>query len=90
MPWTAAYVDSRGDPTCELRSNIAAESRAKIVCERLINITDDPGIKDALGGAGKTSDEDFGGAGDIQEAKQMAMELSAAKAGGARPSGRKK
>lgn len=49
VPWTAAYVDSRGDPTCDLRSNIAAEARAKIVYERLINITDDPGIKDALG-----------------------------------------
>jgi Mn-containing catalase len=49
VPWTAAYVDSRGDPTCDLRSNIAAESRAKIIYERLISITDDPGIKDALG-----------------------------------------
>ncbi|MEH3038354.1 MAG: manganese catalase family protein [Sphingomonas adhaesiva] len=49
VPWTAAYIDSRGDPTCDLRSNIAAESRAKIVYERLINCTDDPGIKDALG-----------------------------------------
>ena len=49
VPWTGAYVDSRGEPTVDLRSNIAAESRAKIVYERLINITDDPGIKDALG-----------------------------------------
>jgi Mn-containing catalase len=49
VPWTAAYVDSRSEPTCDLRSNIAAESRAKIVYERLINITDDPGIKEALG-----------------------------------------
>lgn len=49
VPWTAAYVDSRAEPTVDLRSNIAAESRAKIVYERLINITDDPGIKDALG-----------------------------------------
>jgi len=49
VPWTAAYVDSKGDPTCDLRSNIAAESRAKIVYERLINITDDPGVKEALG-----------------------------------------
>lgn len=49
VPWTAAYVDSRGDPSCDLRSNIAAESRAKIIYERLINVTDDPGIKDALG-----------------------------------------
>jgi Mn-containing catalase len=49
VPWTAAYIDSIGDPTCDLRSNIAAEARAKIVYERLINITDDPGVKDALG-----------------------------------------
>ncbi len=49
VPWTAAYIDSRSEPTADLRSNIAAESRAKIVYERLINITDDPGIKEALG-----------------------------------------
>jgi len=49
VPWTAAYVDTKGDPTCDLRSNIAAEARAKIIYERLINITDDPGVKEALG-----------------------------------------
>jgi Mn-containing catalase len=49
VPWSANYIDSRGEPTVDLRSNIAAESRAKIVYERLINVTDDPGIKDALG-----------------------------------------
>jgi len=48
VPWTAAYIDSIGDPTCDLRSNIAAESRAKIVYERLINLTTDPGVRDAL------------------------------------------
>jgi Mn-containing catalase len=48
-PWTAAYIDTIGEPTADLRSNIAAEARAKIVYERLINVTDDPGIKDALG-----------------------------------------
>jgi Mn-containing catalase len=48
VPWTAAYVDSRGEPTADLRSNIAAEARAKIMYERLINLTDDPGVKDAL------------------------------------------
>jgi Mn-containing catalase len=49
VPWTAAYVDSIGDPTCDLRSNIAAEARAKIIYERLINITPDPGVREALG-----------------------------------------
>ncbi|MNI06799.1 putative manganese catalase [compost metagenome] len=49
VPWTAAYVDSITEPTADFRSNIAAEARAKIVYERLMNVTDDPGIKDALG-----------------------------------------
>src|SRR5580704_2409150 len=49
VPWTAAYVDTIGEPTADLRSNIAAEARAKILYERLINVTDDPGVKDALG-----------------------------------------
>ncbi len=49
VPWTAAYVDTIGEPTADFRSNIAAEARAKIVYERLINVTDDPGIQEALG-----------------------------------------
>ena len=41
-------VDSIGEPTADLRSDIAAEARAKIVYERLINTTDDPDLKQAL------------------------------------------
>lgn len=48
VPWTSAYIDSIGDPAADLRSDIAAEARAKIVYERLINVTADPGVKDAL------------------------------------------
>lgn len=48
VPWTAAYIDTIGEVTADLRSNIAAEARAKIIYERLINVTDDPGVKDAL------------------------------------------
>jgi Mn-containing catalase len=47
-PWTAAYIDTIGEPTADLRSNIAAEARAKIVYERLINLTADPGVREAL------------------------------------------
>ncbi|WP_051378251.1 manganese catalase family protein [Derxia gummosa] len=49
VPWTSAYIDTIGEPTADLRSNIAAEARAKIIYERLINLTDDPGVKEALG-----------------------------------------
>jgi manganese catalase len=48
-PWTADYLKITGELDVDLRSNIAAEARAKIVYERLIGITDDPGIKEALG-----------------------------------------
>src|SRR6476620_9802488 len=46
--WTAAYLKVTGELDVDLRSNIAAEARAKIVYERLINFCDDPGTKDAL------------------------------------------
>src|SRR6201999_4098573 len=49
VPWTAAYIDTIGDPTADLRSNIAAESRAKLIYERLMNMTPDSGVRDALG-----------------------------------------
>lgn len=47
-PWTADYLKITGDVAVDLRSNIAAEARAKIVYERLINFCDDAGTKDAL------------------------------------------
>ncbi|MFP3702051.1 manganese catalase family protein, partial [Burkholderia sp. SIMBA_013] len=49
VPWSAGYIDTIGEPTADLRSNIAAEARAKIVYERLINVTDDAGVREALG-----------------------------------------
>jgi Mn-containing catalase len=47
-PWTAAYVTANGDLTVDLRSNMAAESRAKIVYEYLMKFTDDPYVKESL------------------------------------------
>ncbi len=47
-PWTAAYVTANGDLTVDLRSNIAAESRAKIVYEYLMQFTNDPYVKETL------------------------------------------
>jgi Mn-containing catalase len=46
--WTADYLKITGELDVDLRSNIAAEARAKIVYERLINFCDDIGTKDAL------------------------------------------
>ena len=46
--WTADYLKVTGELDVDLRSNIAAEARAKIVYERLINFCRDSGTKDAL------------------------------------------
>jgi Mn-containing catalase len=46
--WTADYLKVTGDLAVDLRSNIAAEARAKIVYERLISFTQDQGSKEAL------------------------------------------
>jgi Mn-containing catalase len=50
VPWTAAYIngDGQGDLTSDLRSDIAAETRAKMVYEYLLQFTDDPYVKDTL------------------------------------------
>jgi Mn-containing catalase len=46
--WTSNYLKITGELDVDLRSNIAAEARAKIVYERLIDHTDDPGSIDTL------------------------------------------
>ncbi len=50
VPWTAAYIngDVQGDLTSDLRSNVGAETRAKLVYEYLLQFTDDPYVKETL------------------------------------------
>jgi len=48
IPWCASYIHSNGDLTVDLRSNIASESRAKLVYEYLMQFTDDPYVKETL------------------------------------------
>lgn len=48
IPWNAGYITANGDLTVDLRSNIAAESRAKIVYEYLMKFTPDPLVKETL------------------------------------------
>jgi Mn-containing catalase len=47
-PWIGSFVNANGDLTVDLRSNIAAETRAKIIYERLLEFTDDPHVQDSL------------------------------------------
>jgi Mn-containing catalase len=49
IPWSGTYVNANGDLTVDLRSNIAAESRAKITYEYLMQFTDDQYVRESLG-----------------------------------------
>src|ERR1700744_4825466 len=48
IPWCASYVNSNGDLTVDLRTNLASEPRAKLVYEHLMKFTDDPYIHETL------------------------------------------
>jgi Mn-containing catalase len=50
VPWSAAYIngDVQGELTSDLRSDIAAETRAKMVYEYLLQFTNDPYVKETL------------------------------------------
>lgn len=48
IPWCASYIHSNGDLTVDLRSNLASESRAKLVYEHLMKFTVDPYVRETL------------------------------------------
>jgi Mn-containing catalase len=48
VPFSGAYINANGDLTVDYRSDMAAESRAKIVYEYLLQFTDDPLVQDSL------------------------------------------
>lgn len=47
-PWCATYVSATAELTVDLRSNMAGEARAKIGYENLLQLTDDPLVKETL------------------------------------------
>ncbi|HEY9060311.1 MAG TPA: manganese catalase family protein [Pseudobacteroides sp.] len=47
-PFTAAYIQSKGDPIADLVEDLAAEQKARATYENLINMCDDPDVIDPL------------------------------------------
>lgn len=47
-PFTAAYIQSKGDPVTDLYEDMAAEQKARSTYEWLINLADDPDVIDPL------------------------------------------
>ncbi|WAH38347.1 manganese catalase family protein [Alicyclobacillus dauci] len=48
VPWTAAYIQAKGDPIADLYEDIAAEEKARATYQWIIDNTDDPDIIDSL------------------------------------------
>lgn len=47
-PFTAAYIQSKGDPVTDLHEDMAAEQKARSTYEYLINMADDPDVIEPL------------------------------------------
>ena len=47
-PFTAAYIQSKGDVIADLVEDMAAEQKARATYEHLIDLADDPDVKDPL------------------------------------------
>lgn len=47
-PWTATYIQAKGDAIADLHENLAAEQKARATYENLINLTDEHEIKEIL------------------------------------------
>ena len=49
VPFTAAYIATKGDPVANLQENLAAEQKARATYEKLIDLcADDPDVVDPL------------------------------------------
>jgi len=48
VPWTAAYVQSKGDPITDLYEDMAAEEKARSTYEYLLQLIDDPDVADPI------------------------------------------
>lgn len=47
-PFTAAYIQSKGDPVADLTEDLAAEQKARATYENLLNLADDPDVIEPL------------------------------------------
>ena len=47
-PWTATYIQAKDDPISDLTEDMAAEQKARVSYNHLLDYTDDPGVMDTL------------------------------------------
>ncbi len=47
-PFTAAFLQSKGDPIADLSEDMAAEQKARVTYDNILNLVDDPDIIDPI------------------------------------------
>lgn len=47
-PWTAAYIQSKGDAITDLHEDLAAEQKARTTYDNILRFCDDPDVKDPI------------------------------------------
>lgn len=48
VPWTAAYMQSKGDPITDLHEDLAAEQKARTTYDNILRLCDDYDVRDAI------------------------------------------
>ena len=78
VPFTAAYIQSKGDTITDLHEDLAAEQKARTTYDNILRLCDDPDVRDVIkflrqrevvhyqrfGEAQQTKWNDYGGAAD--------------------------
>jgi spore coat protein JC len=48
VPFTAAYIQSKGDPIADLTEDLAAEQKARATYDNILKLTDDPDVREPI------------------------------------------
>jgi spore coat protein JC len=48
VPFTAAYLQSKGDVITDLHENMAAEQKARTTYDNILRLVDDPNVRDVI------------------------------------------
>jgi Mn-containing catalase len=48
VPFTTAYLASKGDPVADLMEDLAAEQKARVTYDNILRLSDDPDVNDVI------------------------------------------
>lgn len=48
VPFSAAYLQSKGDPVADLVEDLAAEQKARVTYDNILRLSDDPDVNDVI------------------------------------------